>query len=58
MDDVRRGERGGAGTDCSDADFNGNPDVCANTCPPDLDGDGMTGVTDLLILLGAWGPCN
>ncbi|MCH8316444.1 MAG: hypothetical protein IIA64_10760 [Planctomycetes bacterium] len=31
-------------------------------CPPgqckgDLDGDGSVGVKDLLILLGAWGPC-
>ncbi len=25
--------------------------------PGDLDGDGEVGITDLLILLGAWGPC-
>lgn len=25
--------------------------------PADLDGDGSVGVTDLLILLGSWGPC-
>jgi hypothetical protein len=26
-------------------------------CPSDLDGDGMVGITDFLILLGNWGPC-
>ena len=26
-------------------------------CPADLDGSGDVGVKDLLILLGAWGPC-
>jgi hypothetical protein len=26
--------------------------------PGDLDGDGTVGVDDLLILLGAWGPCS
>ncbi len=26
-------------------------------CPADFDGDGNVGVTDLLILLGTWGPC-
>ncbi len=26
-------------------------------CPADLDSDGSVGVKDLLILLGAWGPC-
>ena len=25
------------------------------SCPGDLDGDGMVGVTDLLILLANWG---
>jgi hypothetical protein len=25
--------------------------------PGDLDGDGMVGITDLLLLLAAWGPC-
>ena len=29
----------------------------ADSCPSDLDGDGNVGVKDLLILLGAWGPC-
>jgi hypothetical protein len=39
------------------ADLNGNgiPDECE--VPGDLDGDGEIGVIDLLILLGAWGPC-
>ena len=38
-------------------DINGNgvPDECE--CLPDLDGSGNVGVKDLLILLGAWGPC-
>ncbi len=31
---------------------------CAAGNPADLDNDGMVGVTDLLILLGAWGPCQ
>jgi len=25
--------------------------------PGDLDGDGMVGITDFLMLLGLWGPC-
>ncbi len=29
----------------------------AATSPGDLDGDGIVGVADLLLLLGAWGPC-
>ena len=31
------------------------PDPCC--CPADLDGDCTVGQKDLLILLGAWGPC-
>ena len=31
-------------------------DCKAAGCPSDLDGDGATGTTDLLALLGAWGP--
>ncbi len=27
-------------------------------CPADIDGDGLVGVPDLLILLAAWGPCQ
>ena len=26
-------------------------------CPADLDNDGFVGITDLLALLAAWGPC-
>ncbi len=29
----------------------------ATPCPGDIDGDGMVGITDLLILLASWGPC-
>ena len=42
------------------ADTNGNgiPDECEPPpCPWDLDGNNDIGVGDLLILLGAWGPC-
>ncbi len=28
-----------------------------NRGPPDFDGDGNVGITDLLKLLAAWGPC-
>ena len=52
------GEWMGPDSDCSDANFNGNPDVCENTCPPDIDGDGVVAVSDLLILLAAWGACQ
>ena len=30
-----------------------NP-ACPNPCPPDLDGDGMVGVTDILALIAGW----
>ena len=26
--------------------------------PADVDGDGIVGITDLLAVLAAWGPCN
>lgn len=32
-------------------------DVAPGPDPADFDGDGIVGVTDLLLLLGAWGPC-
>lgn len=32
-------------------------DVAAAEVSADLDGDGVVGVTDLLQMLGAWGPC-
>lgn len=31
--------------------------VETTSCPADLDGDGTVGVTDLLQVLAAWGPC-
>ena len=32
---------------------------CIRIVPaPDIDGDGVVGVTDLLLLLRAWGPCT
>ena len=31
--------------------------VAGTVCPGDFDGSGDVGVKDLLILLGAWGPC-
>jgi len=31
-----------------------NP-ACPNPCPPDLDGDGMVGVADILALIAGWG---
>ncbi len=34
----------------------GSIESCA-AIPGDLDGDGAVGVADLMILLGAWGPC-
>ena len=38
-----------------DVDGDGVPDECQ--CPLDLDGDGVVGVSDLLIVLADWGPC-
>jgi hypothetical protein len=32
-------------------------DVCPSDCP-DLDGDGVVGVNDLLIIIGDWGLAN
>ncbi|MDP6541877.1 MAG: hypothetical protein QGF07_03735, partial [Phycisphaerales bacterium] len=32
-------------------------DCNPNPCPTDVDGDGFTGVTDLLALIAVWGPC-
>ncbi len=41
------------------ADSNGNrlSNVVPAPVPGDVDGDGIVGVTDLLMLLAAWGPC-
>ena len=38
-----------------DENANGIPDECEQ--PADMDGDGVIGVIDLLLLLGDWGPC-
>ena len=41
-----------------DDNNNGIPDECEPPdCPWDLDGSGAVGVSDLLSLLGSWGPC-
>jgi hypothetical protein len=39
----------------ADCECDGAPDDC--TCPTDIDGDGVTGQTDLSIVLASWGPC-
>lgn len=39
-----------------DKDGSGVPDECEEM--GDLDGDGLVGVSDLLILLASWGPCD
>ena len=38
-------------------DFSGGILVSSFSALGDLDGDGSVGVSDLLILLGDWGPC-
>ncbi len=40
-------------------DLNGNgiPDECESTCVADINQDGSVNVTDLLAVIGAWGPC-
>ncbi|MCH8165544.1 MAG: hypothetical protein IH889_08040 [Planctomycetes bacterium] len=58
------------GLDCND---NGEPDACdifdgtsddgngngvPDECDADLNGDGLVGILDLLMLLAAWGPCD
>jgi YVTN family beta-propeller protein len=40
-----------AGSDPAD------PDSTPDVLPGDLDGDGVVGVSDFLLLLAAWGPC-
>jgi hypothetical protein len=39
-----------------DTNGDGVPDECAGT-PGDLDGDGVVGILDFLLMLGSWGPC-
>lgn len=41
----------------SDENNNGIPDEC-ESIPGDINGDGVVGVKDLLILLANWGPCG
>ena len=45
----------GAGTDCTDSDQDGYPDLCPPPASPDINGDGAIDAGDLAILLGAWG---
>ncbi|MCP3903959.1 MAG: hypothetical protein GY715_10030, partial [Planctomycetes bacterium] len=48
-----------AGTSFSeDANGDGIPDECAASCPADLDGSGDVGFGDILVIIGAWGPCG
>lgn len=50
----------GMGTNCADGNGNGQADACeppAPACPADLNDSNSVDVQDLLILLGAWGPC-
>ncbi|MCH7546969.1 MAG: hypothetical protein IID30_11275 [Planctomycetes bacterium] len=44
------------GLNSLDENFNDRPDAC--DIPGDASGDGLVNVSDLLILLGTWGPCN
>lgn len=44
-----------AAGELADANGDGIPDDCA--CFGDLDGDGNVGFSDLVAMLGAWGPC-
>ena len=41
----------------ADVDVDGIPDECLASCPADNTGDGNVNVTDLLLLLAAWGAC-
>ena len=45
-----------ANGDSRDRNGNGIPDECDE--PADLDGDGMVGISDFLLLLANWGPCD
>ena len=44
------GSWGGADSSCTDFD-------CPENCPSDVDGDGDVGVSDILIIIAAWGTC-
>ena len=41
----------------SDVNNDGVPDIC-QACVGDLDGDNLVGVSDLLAIIEAWGPCT
>ncbi len=38
-------------------DFTATLVTCAESLPGDVDGDGIVGIIDFLLVLGAWGPC-
>ena len=44
------GSWGGPDSSCADFD-------CPVSCPGDLNGDGQVDVTDLLLIISAWGAC-
>jgi hypothetical protein len=44
------GSWGGADSSCTDFD-------CPESCPSDVDGDGDVGISDILMLIAAWGAC-
>ncbi|MHC5115186.1 MAG: hypothetical protein ACYTGP_12250 [Planctomycetota bacterium] len=41
-----------------DNNGNGIPDLCEGKCIADLDLDGAVGFSDILLVIGAWGPCG
>jgi hypothetical protein len=47
-----------ASGESSDGNGNGIPDECEDTPDPDVNGDGVVNVMDLLELIVAWGICN
>ena len=44
--------------DYTDNGGNTIEDECPAECAPDINGDGTVNVSDLLQLIGAWGPCG